>query len=212
MKPRAVAWLAAVLAIVASPAADAADAQDASHGRIDGDLAVALGAGATLGPRAPRATADLRFRYLQTAGIFATYEDGPLLGDAEPKRAFATGVELRPLFIARWLQGWESGKPYLDLTLDSIGIELGAVFMQPEGARLGSKPGLQAGLGFEVPLFPRATGFFVGFHGGARWSDATLGGSAISTAADRSLYLSMTISWQQIFGAHVVDLGDRRQR
>ena len=89
----------------ASPASAAAppDKTDASDGRIDGDLAVAVGAGATFGPRDPRAALDLRFRYLWTVGAFATYEDGPLVGAAaEPRRVFATGLELRPLFIARW--------------------------------------------------------------------------------------------------------------
>lgn len=201
---------ALALLVCASHEARAADAKDSAHGRIEGDLAFVLGAGATVGPRAPRATADLRFRYLQTAGIFGTYEDGPLVGaDSEPRRAIATGVELRPLFIARWLRGWESGNPYVDLTIDSFGLELGAVFLQPEGAKLGARPGLQAGLGLEVPFFPRATGLFLGLHGGARWSDATLGGSPVTGPADRSLYLAITVSWQQIFGAHVVDLGDR---
>lgn len=200
--------LAGALLLAAGPAA-AADAKDSAYGRVDGDLALAFGAGATLGPRAPRATADLRFRYMQTAGIFGTYEDGPLVGSAaEPRRAVAAGVELRPLFLARWLRGWESGKPYLDLTIDSLALELGAVFVQPEGARVGAKPGLQAGLGLEVPFFPRASGLFLGLHGGVRWSDTVLGGSAVTGPSDRALYLAISVSWQQIFGAHVVDVGD----
>jgi hypothetical protein len=201
--------LAVALVVFAAPAA-AADAKDTAYGRIDGDLAVVLGAGATLGPRAPRATLDARFRYIQTAGVFFTYEDGPIwASSAEPRRAFATGIELRPLFLARWLRGLESGEPRLDLTIDSLALELGAVFSQPEGKSFGSRPGLQAGLGLEVPIFAKASGLFLGLHGGARWSDASLSGGPSQGASDRSLYLAVTLSWQQIFGGHVVELGDR---
>ncbi|MDB4938846.1 MAG: hypothetical protein JWP87_5818 [Labilithrix sp.] len=197
----------------AATAARAADDGDTSHGRIDGDISASVAVGATFGPSAPRAAADLRLRYLWTAGIFATYEDGPLFGtSSDPRRALATGIELRPIFLARWLQGLESGNAYLDLTLDSLGLELGAVFAQPQGRSFGSRPGLQAGIGLQIPVLPRATGPIIGLHGGARWSDSALAGRVIEGPSDRALYLLVTIGWQQVFGAHVVDLGDRAGR
>jgi hypothetical protein len=196
--------------VSAAAAADAAGATDTSYGRVDGDLSAELGVGATLGPRAPRATADLRLRYLWSAGAFVTYEDGPLLGSgSEPRRVLATGLELRPLFVWRWLNGHESGSPYLDLAVDSLALELGAAFVQPEGGHLGGRPGLQAGVGAELPIFARASGPLVGVHAGVRWSDAALGGGTIDGPKDRSLYLTLTLAWQQVFGAHVVDVGDR---
>ena len=84
--------------------------------------------------------------------------------------------------------------------------------MQPEGARFGSKPGLQAGIGLQLPVLPHATGPVIGLHGGARWSDSALGGHALEGPSDRALYLLVTVGWQQVFGAHVVDLGDRAPR
>lgn len=186
----------------------AADKVDSTDGRIDGDMAVALGAGATFGPRAPRGAVDLRLRYLWTVGAFVTYEDG-FGASAEPKRALATGLELRPLFIARWFNGLEWGKPYADLTLDSLGLELGALFEEPQGASFGAHPGLQAGIGFEVPILPHATGPLVGFHGGVRWSGDALSAHALQGPADRALYLAITLAWQQVFGSHIVDAGDR---
>lgn len=183
---------------------------DTSYGRIDGDLSLGLGAGAAFGPRGPRAALDLRLRYLWTAGIFATYEDGPFLGSgAEPRRAFAGGIEIRPLFLARWANGLETGNPWIDLMIDSFGLELGTVFVEPAGRPFGKSPGLQAGIGLQIPILPRATGPHIGIHAGGRWSGAALAGDMINAAGDRSTYLLLTLSWQQVFGAHIVDMGDR---
>jgi hypothetical protein len=206
---RALVLLGVAAALVVRPAR-AVEGPDTSYGRIDGDVSASLAVGATFGPRAPRAAADVRLRYVWTAGLFATYEDGPLVGSAsEPRRVFATGLELRPLFFAKWLQGKETGHPYLDLTIDSLGLELGAVFVQPPGQGFGSTPGLQAALGLQVPVFPRASGPVIGVHGGARWSNGVLAGRDVESASDRSLFLLVTVGWQQVFGAHLVDLGDR---
>ena len=186
---------------------------DDSHGRFDGDLGIAGAAGMTVGPRGPRATADLRLRYLSTAGLFATYEDGPLVGSqkAEPRRVFAFGLELRPLFLARWASGRALGSPRLAVFIDSLALERGAVFAQPEGARFGARPGLMAGLGLELPFFATASGPFLGLHGGVRWSEAALSGGPLEGPSDRALYLTLAVGWQQLFGGHVVDLGDRRK-
>ena len=200
--------LATALA-VAAPRASAVEGADTAYGRIDGDLSLVAGAGATFGPRGPRATADLRIRYLLTAGLFATYEDGALVSSgAEPRRALGTGIELRPLFLGRWLRGLETGHPHLDLTLDSLGLELGAVFLQPAGASFGERPGLQLGLGLEIPILPRASGPIVGLHGGVRWSDRALGVDGGLGPADRAAYLTVTLAFQQVFGGHLVDFGD----
>ena len=207
---RVSAALFALATTLSASTASALDGPDTAYGRIDGDGSASLAVGAAFGPRAPRAALDLRLRYLWTAGVFVTYEDGPLLGtSSEPRRAFAGGIELRPLFLAKWLQGKETGNAYLDLTIDSLGLELGAVFVQPAFASFASKPGLQAGLGLQVPLFPRATGPVIGLHGGARWSNSVLSGRDPESASDRSLFFLLTVGWQQVFGAHIVDLGDR---
>src|SRR5262249_3029359 len=157
---------------------------------------VVVGLGATVAPRGPRAATELRFRYLDTAGVFVTYEDAPLVASgSDPRRALAFGLEIRPLFLARWLQGHEIGSPRLDLAMDSLGLELGPYFSQPAGAAFASKPGLQVGLGLEVPIFPRASGLWVGLHGGIRWSDAALGNAALDGPVDRATFLSITVAW-----------------
>ena len=191
---------AIVALLLVGSTAHAGDAKDGAHGRVDGDMAVEIGAGGDFGPRAPRAVFDLRFRYLSMAGVFGAYEW---------ERALATGIELRPLFLAKWFTGRYSGNAYLDLALDSIGLELGAAFLQPNGRHLESKPGLQVGLGFEIPVFPNATGPFVALHGGVRWSEQALSAGPLVTPDDRSLFLNVVVAWQQVFGARVVDMGDR---
>jgi hypothetical protein len=213
--PRLTLALGALCIGVQPTSASAAERNgaDGSHGRFDGDLAMAAAAGVTIGPRGLRATSDLRLRYLSTAGIFASYEDGPAMGsNADPRRALALGLELRPLFFARWATDREIGSPRLDLFIDSFGLELGVAFAQPEGARFGARPALQLGIGVELPIFPRASGPFVALHGGARCSAAALSGGPMTGPSDRALYLTIAIGWQQLFGGHVVDLGDRAVR
>ncbi len=191
--------------------ADVREERDGSYGRFEGDLGVAGAAAMTVGPRGARAGADVRLRYLSTAGIFGSFEDGSLVGSgSEPRRALAFGVELRPLFLARWATGLEIGSPRLDLLVDSLGLELGTVFMQPDGARFGGRAGFQLGLGVELPFFASATGPFLGIHGGARWSDAALSGGPLDGPSDRALFLTFSVGWQQLFGGRLVDFGDRR--
>lgn len=186
---------------------------DTSYGRVDGDLTAVVGAGAVFAKRGMRAEGELRLRYLESAGVFASYEDGPLVGSpSEPQRVLATGIELRPLFFLRWLKGQETGSARLDLMLDSIGLELGAVFSQPQGRGFGAQSGLQAGLGIDLPLFAAPTGPWIGLHGGLRWGDDALASGVISCADDRAAYLVVTLAWHQLVLAHLVDPGDHPQQ
>lgn len=179
-----------------------------SYGRIEGDVTLVGGVGAVVSPGGPRLEADLRARYLESAGVFATYEDGSF-GSANPRRAVTAGLELRPFFLYRWLRGHESRRAGWDLTVDSIGLELGVVWPQPAEGVFALHPGFEAGLGVEVPLMLEATGLWLAFHGGLRWSDETLGTGLVSTAGEREGYLAISLAWHQLVVAHVVDVGDR---
>lgn len=180
---------------------------DPTFGRIDGDLTLSIGAGTTLGPRGVRGNADLRLRLLDSAGIFFGYEDG-FGGSAEPTRAFYTGLELRPLFLARWTQGLELQRGFADLLIDSFGLEIGGFASQPQGGAIGDRLGLQLGVGLEVPILARSSGPWIGLHGGVRYSDAGLGRGEDS-ALDRALYLSITLAWHQVFATNLVGAGSR---
>ncbi len=202
-----------VLFTLSPHGARAQEIVDPSYGRIEGDLALVVGAGATVVPSGARGEAELRLRYLESAGIFAAYEDGPVLGtSAEPQRVLVAGLEVRPLFLYRWLQGHETQRAWFDLTLDSFGLEIGATWSQPSGTAFASQTGLQAGLGIEVPILPHATGPWIGLHGGMRWSKDAIESGATSSPDDRAAFLAITVAWHQLVATHLVDVGDRAPR
>jgi len=204
--------VATVLAWVCCRSTDARGGEviEPSYGRVQGDVTLVVGAGGAVASGGPRAEGELRARYLESAGIFGTYEDGPMVGSsAAPHRIIAAGLELRPLFLYRWLQGHETQRARLDLAIDSIGLELGFTWQQPQNGPFASTPGFQAGLGVEVPLLLDATGLWLAFHGGIRWSDEALASSLVETHQQREAFLSITLAWHQVVVAHIVDVGDR---
>jgi len=187
-----------------------ADGAEATYGRVAGDVTLVAAAGGALAAGGPRLEGELRVRYLESAGLFATYEDGSLAGSsADPQRVFASGLELRPVFLARWLRGHETEHALLDLTVDSIGLELGATLVQPSRASFGARSGIEVGLGVEVPLSGEADGAWIGLHGGVRWSDEALASGRVNGASDREGYLALSFAWHKVVETHIVDVSDR---
>lgn len=211
---RAIAPACVVAAIVGPAEGEArADPVDPSYGRVQGDITLAVGVGATVAEGGPRGEAELRARYLETVGLFGAYEDGPLFGASpEPRRAVVGGLEVRPLFLYRWLQGKETQHAWLDLTVDSFGIELGIVGEQPAGTSFASEAALEFGLAFEVPVFGTDTGPWIGVHGGMRWSEAALASGDPRSSDDRGAFVTLTLAWHQVVVAHLVDVGDEAPR
>ena len=208
-------WRLSILAAISSAlVATVAHAQgDTTYGRLDGDVGFVVGAGITVAPRAPRASFDLRLRYLDSVGVFATYEDAPLIAQSsDPQRVIAVGAELRPLFLARWATGTEVHRDRLDLLIDSLGLELGVFFAQPAGGSFASRAGVQFGLGVELPILAQPSGPWIGVHGGVRWSEAAISGDSVTSPTDSGVFLSVTLAWHQLFLAHVVDVDDRAPR
>ncbi len=183
---------------------------DTSYGRLDGDVALAVSAGASVSARGVAGVADLRFRYLQTAGIFTTYEESFGAG-AEPLRVLTGGIELRPLFLARFFQGLELGSPYADLLLDSLAFDVGAFVGQPAGGNFADVAGLSFGVGLELPWFGRASSPFLGVRAVVRWSQEALSAAQPATVDVLGFAVMVVIGYQGLFGAHVVDEGDLRK-
>ena len=185
-----------------------------TYGRVSGDVTLVAGAGATIASPGPRAEGELRLRYLDSAGVFVTYEDSihslfPR-ASAEPQRVISGGVELRPLFLYRWLRGLEMQRGRLDLAIDSIGLELGAFLSAPSTAPSDFRPGFELGLGVEFPFDTNATGLWVGFHGGVRWADQPSALGSTDSPDARAAYLAITLAWHQVISAHIVDPQDER--
>ena len=159
--------------------------------------------------RGVRGSLDVRYRYLQSAGIFVTYEEGFGAG-AEPLRLILSGFEVRPLFLARFLQNKELGSPRFDLLIDSIALELGAFVAQPAFGGFGDSAGLSFGLAAEFPLLPRVSTPFIAFRAAFRWSREALSAADTSTIDVRAFVFTVAFGYQAIFHTHVVDMGDVR--
>jgi len=125
-------------------AAEEADG-DGLYGRFDADVVLSVGAGAGASLELdPVYTVDLRARYLDSAGMVVAPEWRPQ-GDS----AVAVLGEIRPFFLGRFLSNRSSGRRWLDLTVDSIGIELGT-WIGPLANGLGAA--LAVGSGVDFPL------------------------------------------------------------
>ena len=178
---------------------------DSSYGRLDGDSALAVSGGAAFDVHGVRASLDLRYRYLQTAGVFLTYEEGFGAG-SEPARLGVGGFELRPLFLGRYLTNLETFHPRLDMLVDSFALEVGAFVGQPAARDFGDVAGLSFGVGFELPLLPRASGPFIALRGSIRWSREALSAADPTNIDVIACVLTVALGWQAIFGGHLANI------
>ena len=127
---------------------------DGAYGRLRADTTLSLEAACGIGVVGnevrPAFSAGARIRALDMTGVFISYDAafGSTRADA-----LGVGVDLRPLMFARIFSNWEVGPRWLDLMVDSIGIELG-VALRDLGAtwNAGSGLGFVLGGGVELPL------------------------------------------------------------
>jgi hypothetical protein len=181
-------WVRSVAAQPATASAAEGEQADGVYGRFDGDLDVAVALGGELERDAARAAARATVHYFCTAGVYASYRDA-LDRDDPDARLVSFGVDLRPLFVPRWSQGWEQGPALLDLVLDSASLSLGAYWGSSAGEAHSSR-GLELGLGMGAPVFRRASGPWLGARGLVRWPEPMLGGHEVSAMA--------TLQWHWI--------------
>jgi hypothetical protein len=175
---------------------------DGAYGRLDGDLALSLEAGAALGDRVAPA-ARIGALYLETAGLYLSAAGRT--SDSAPW-SFGGGVELRPLFLPRFFRALEHGPATLDLALDSLSLRLGAR-RDDEHAPLS----LELGTGLELPLTGQYEGPFVGLSASALFPHTSLAAEADAGSPPRLLGM-LTIGWRLSAGTHLVDLRDERAR
>lgn len=131
---------------------DSAQRGDGVYGRLDGDvtLSAGLGAGAVFPARGDAALStalELRARFLDAAGLFVVPEWRP---DAASE--VTLGLDLRPLFPARFLMNMETGLPWVDLLVDSIGVDVGVALLPIGEGRGKTGAAFAIGGGLDVPL------------------------------------------------------------
>jgi hypothetical protein len=186
-----------------------AEPLEGGHSRFAGDIDVSASLGAALAKGGPSAALSARIFYLETAGLYAGYTDA-LSGDASEPRSLALGIALRPLFLTRWGSDLEHGPGWLDLTVDSLTLDLGAFWSQRAGDGVASAPGLEAAIGMETPLLGHAAGPFLGLRGTLRWDASELAAPNPDRAVAAALVVAL--SWHFVASTHVVDLGDAELR
>ncbi|MCS6798383.1 MAG: hypothetical protein NZ898_07620 [Myxococcota bacterium] len=154
-------------ALIVTSAARARAEGDGAYGRLDADVTLhaSLGAGAVLATGESAAVARLGARWVESAGAWTAAEWRPNGGSA----LLSAGVALRPLFPALFLLDRSTGIDWVDLTVQSVGLELGVVW-GPLGAGAGAA--LQVGASLEAPLvrWKGADGLYLAL--GVRWRGA----------------------------------------
>jgi hypothetical protein len=204
---------AAVLAVMASAGDARADdveltTSDGSYGRVEGDLLFVGELAAGLGLGGFQLETHVSLLYLSTAGGYVRYVEAFDNASAPYARGFAVGLELRPLFLGRYALDLEKGPPHADLLLDSLTLVLGATWLAPQAGPLEPEPGIELGLGLELPFLPRASGPHVGVTALARWGADDISGARELDFLERGAMLLFALSWHQVFDANLVDFRD----
>ena len=187
------AFLVCAVAVIAGapPVAHAASG-DGAYGRLDGDASFAGHVGAATVAGRGAFAADVRLRYVEAVGVGVAFVSGAGL---------SIPFELRPLFPIRFLKAQESGHGFLDLTLDSVALELGPTFA------LGlARPGMFVGTALEFPLFGQARGLFVRLSAELRFGPDALAGSGDTPSG----VLSLGLGWHEPLRLGLVDARDGR--
>lgn len=145
--------LTAVFLTAAAPAS--AQTADGVYGRLRGDLSLSvevLGGATDAGAWSGAGSVAVRARSLDMVGAVIGYDRA--FSGARFDHLFAA-VDFRPAFFARWSNDLERGSRWLDLFVDSIGIELGAAWLRPGSSDGGV--GFVVGGGADLPLYVGTT-------------------------------------------------------
>lgn len=142
---------------------------DGVYGRFDGDFSASVQALAELAPGGPAPGLRIATHYFWMAGVYASFVRPFETSGSDRNLSF--GIDLRPAFLPRFSLGLETGPAFADLMLDSISLSLGPYWAAPEARDFGDERGLEAGLGFGLPLSARAAGPWLDLRGLARLPD-----------------------------------------
>lgn len=160
---RSAALLALTAVIASAPRAFAQDG-DGVYGRFDSSTSVVIAGGGAYDFTNARvgAMVDARVRVAESFGLVAT------LHTEHPGRARVfTGLELRPLFPALFLQQLSTGRAFVDLLIQSFAVELGVDLTVDRPVPVS----FTWGLAIEIPILsPERFAHGLGIRLGARHS------------------------------------------
>lgn len=140
---------------------------DGVYGRFDGDLVLGINAGARFAPDHGYGGL-LSLHDFSTVGFVAAFVVNPD-DDAAEKSSLSVELDLRPLFLPRWLLDLEQGPAWLDLFIDSLSLGFGGYWATPDGGDLGDSSGLVGSVGIGLPLSGSADGFWLRARGSRRF-------------------------------------------
>jgi hypothetical protein len=163
---------------------------DGVYGRLGGNTDASLKLGGLISHSRLSASVGASAHYYSLLGITGDYSES-LTEDALQRRSFSVGSELRPLFLPRWLLGKQRGPAWLDLTLDSICLGLGAYFSEVAAPGADTR-GVWMSLGMGVPVIGRASGPWLELRALRRWPDAG------AERAEAHNALLLYLSWHQL--------------
>lgn len=139
-----------------------AGAGDGVHGRLRGDLSLrgSLGAEFDITSPAIRPLVIGELVGYQTVGVYTAYRESLSTQDGL-ERALSAGLTLTPFFLWRFSRATQTGRPFWDLFVDSVGLTGGLLLQQPEGEAFASAVGAELGGTLAIPLMARANGLWL---------------------------------------------------
>ncbi|MBK8170913.1 MAG: hypothetical protein IPK60_11300 [Sandaracinaceae bacterium] len=129
--------------------ASKAHAQDGDglYDRFDNDVWFSLTAAASSAPSNDFNTTtfapELRARYLDSAGVFLAMNFG-----SDTPRVLG-GIDLRPIFLGRFLKNLSLHRAFWDLLIDSIGLDVGISTITINNQ---TRAALVVGTGLDIPV------------------------------------------------------------
>ncbi len=168
---------------------------DGVYGRIAGDLSISAAAGIEVDFTSPanRLLLGASVRYFSAVGPYFVLREG-FDADDDYERLIGAGVLVEPLFLYRAVKNLERGPQFMDLTLDSISLSVGAFWAEPMGGSLGNERGVECGLGVGVPLIGAAAGPWLRTRGVARVDEAGNGAGSLWITLEWQAFLNLGLS------------------
>lgn len=149
-------WFTMLGVSMALPATAGAEVRDVFYGRMRGDMVLSIDANASVLARSNRGveagfSVVGRARFMDMMGIALGYDRSL---SADRWDALWLSTDLRPTYASRVNFDQQHGPRWLDLMVDSIGLEFGVGWIRP-GASVerGAGFGYVLGTGIEFPLY-----------------------------------------------------------